>query len=146
MLSPPKQLDEIQPNLVCELLTWMGRAMSNFFWPRPPGALRRSQKVKYHLISIFKSISKIFLPNFVRGLTNERYRTMVSLVKSDTNPSFWPVKRTCNYLRIFWKPSTKLTHIDSDDDVSWAVNIMFIPAVSINQKREHCHLNHCCSD
>ena len=26
MLSPPKPLDKIQPNLVCELLTWMGRA------------------------------------------------------------------------------------------------------------------------
>ena len=37
----------------------MGRATANFFWPRPPGALGRGQKVKYHLISITKSISKI---------------------------------------------------------------------------------------
>ena len=38
MLSPPKPLDEIQPNLVCELLTWMGRATSNFFFgPAPWG-------------------------------------------------------------------------------------------------------------
>ena len=49
----------------------MGRASSNFFWPRP----LRGQKVKYHLISITKSISKIFIPNFVCVLTNERYKT-----------------------------------------------------------------------
>ena len=40
----------------------------------PPGALGRGQKVKYHLISITKSISKIFIPNFVCVLTNERYK------------------------------------------------------------------------
>ena len=45
-----------------------------FFGP-PPGALGRGQKVKYHLISITKSISKIFKPNFVCVLTNERYIT-----------------------------------------------------------------------
>ena len=33
------------------------------------------QKIKYHLISITKSISKIFVPNFVCVLTNERYKT-----------------------------------------------------------------------
>ena len=42
---------------------------------RPPGALGRGQKVKYHFISITKSISKIFIPNFVCVLTNERYKT-----------------------------------------------------------------------
>ena len=40
----------------------------------PPGALGRGQKVKYHLISNTKSISKIFIPNFVCVLTNERYK------------------------------------------------------------------------
>ena len=53
----------------------MGRATSNFFWPRPPGALGRGQKVNYHLISITKSISKFFIPNFVHVLTNERCKT-----------------------------------------------------------------------
>ena len=53
----------------------MGRATSNFFLAPPPGALGRGQKVKFHLISITKSISKIFIPNFVCVLTNERYRT-----------------------------------------------------------------------
>ena len=49
--------------------------VKNFFWVPPPGALGRDQKVKYHLISITKSISKIFIPNFVCVLTNERYKT-----------------------------------------------------------------------
>ena len=40
-----------------------------------PGALGRGHKVKYHIISITKSISKIFIPNFVCVLTNERYKT-----------------------------------------------------------------------
>ena len=46
-----------------------------FFWGLTPGALGRGQKVKYHLISITKSISKIFVPNRVCVLTNERYKT-----------------------------------------------------------------------
>ena len=53
----------------------MGRATSNFFLAPPPWALGRGQNVKYHLISITKSISKIFIPNFVCVLTNERYKT-----------------------------------------------------------------------
>ena len=40
----------------------------------PPGALGRGQKVKYYLISITKSISKIFILNFVCS-TNESYKT-----------------------------------------------------------------------
>ena len=40
-----------------------------------PWALGRGQNVKYHLISITKSISKICIPNFVCVLTNERYKT-----------------------------------------------------------------------
>ena len=43
------------------------------FLAPPPGALGRGQKVKC-LISITKSISKIFIPNFVCVLTNERYK------------------------------------------------------------------------
>ena len=44
----------------------------------PPGALGRGQKVKYHLFSITKSISKIFIPNFVCVLTNKRYKTYLT--------------------------------------------------------------------
>ena len=50
------------------------RNIKNFLAPSP-GALGRGQKVKYHLISITKSISKFFIPNFVCVLTNERYKT-----------------------------------------------------------------------
>ena len=46
-----------------------------FFLALPPGAQERGQKIKYHLISITKSILKIFIPNFVCVLTNERYKT-----------------------------------------------------------------------
>ena len=53
----------------------MGHATSNFFGAPPPGALGRGQKVKYHFISITKSVSKIFIPNFVCVLTIERYKT-----------------------------------------------------------------------
>ena len=42
-----------------------GACNGNFFFAQPPGALGRGQKVKYHLISITKSISKIFIPNCV---------------------------------------------------------------------------------
>ena len=48
------------------------RNVKNFLAP-PPGALGRGQKVKYHLISITKSISKIFIPNFVCVLA--KYKT-----------------------------------------------------------------------
>ena len=52
-----------------------GACNVKLFFAPPPGALGRGQKVKYHLISITKSISKIFIPNFVCVLTNERYTT-----------------------------------------------------------------------
>ena len=47
MLSPPKPLDRIQPNLVNGLLTQVGRARACLFLAPPPGALGRGQKVKY---------------------------------------------------------------------------------------------------
>ena len=50
-----------------------GACNGKFFLAQPPRALGRGQNVKYHLISITKSISKIFIPNFVCVLTNERY-------------------------------------------------------------------------
>ena len=53
----------------------MGRATAKKILAPPPGALGRGQKVKYHLISITMSILKIFIPNFVCVLTNERYKT-----------------------------------------------------------------------
>ena len=52
-----------------------GACNVKLFLAPPPGALGRGQKVKYHLISITKSIAKIFIPNFVCVPTNERYKT-----------------------------------------------------------------------
>ena len=43
--SPHKPLDEIQPNLVCELLTWMGHAAVHF--GPAPWALGTGQKIKF---------------------------------------------------------------------------------------------------
>ena len=51
-------------------------------------ALLRYQKVKCHLISITKSISKIFVPIFVCILTNEIYKTY------QTGFSFCPLDHT----------------------------------------------------
>ena len=48
-----------------------GACNVKLFLAPPPGALGRGQKVKYHLISITKSISKMYIPNFVCVLTNE---------------------------------------------------------------------------
>ena len=39
-----------------------------------PGALGKGQNVKYHLNSSTKSILKVFIPNIVCVLTNERYK------------------------------------------------------------------------
>ena len=52
-----------------------GACNVKLFLAPPPGAEGRGQKVKYHLSSITKSISKIFIPNFVCVVINERYKT-----------------------------------------------------------------------
>ena len=73
--GPKFFFSKIQPDLVFELLKSMAHVTTQYFWSPPPGTLGRGQKVKYHKISIIKSISKIFKPNFVCLLTNERYKT-----------------------------------------------------------------------
>ena len=85
-----------------------------------PGALGRGQKVKYHLISITKSISKIFIPNFVCVLTNEIYKTYqtgFSFCRLDHAPG-WDfgalgVSRGSNY---FFKHGYVAYQIDGDDE------------------------------
>ena len=64
-LSPPKPLDELPTRMAC--------STAQFFEPHPLGPWG-AKKVKYHLISITKSISKIFKPNIVCLFTNERYK------------------------------------------------------------------------
>ena len=53
----------------------MNGACNGIFFAPPTGALGKGQMVIYHLISITKSISKMFIPNFVCVLTNERNKT-----------------------------------------------------------------------
>ena len=53
----------------------MNGACMAFFFTSLPGALGRGQMVNYHLISFTRSISKIFIPNFVCVLPNEIYKT-----------------------------------------------------------------------
>ena len=51
-LSPPKPLDGIQPNLVCELLTCMGHATAQFFWQGPLGpwgGAKRSNIIQFQI-------------------------------------------------------------------------------------------------
>ena len=52
----------------------MGCATAKFVLAQSHGGLGRGQKVKYDLISITKSISNIFIPNFMCVLTDERYK------------------------------------------------------------------------
>ena len=63
----------------CVCVAHMNEACKGtFFWPRPLGpwgGAKRSNIIKYHKISISKSISNIFKPNFVCLLTNGRYQT-----------------------------------------------------------------------
>ena len=49
--------------------------MQQHFLAPPRGALGRGQKVKHHLVSTTKSISKMIIPNFVIVLTNEDNKT-----------------------------------------------------------------------
>ena len=99
----------------------MGRATSNFFLAPPPGALRRGQKVKYHLISITKSISKIFLPNFVCVLTNEDTKH----IRRDFHSVPWVMPQGWDFgvqgvprgsIFFFFKHGHVVYQIDGDDE------------------------------
>ena len=70
MLTPPKPLDEFN-EIWCVSYSHEWGVQRQLFLAPPPGALGRGQKVKYHIISITKSILKFFIPNFVYVLTNE---------------------------------------------------------------------------
>ena len=61
-LSPPKPLDRIQPNLVCELLTLMGHATAHFLAP-PPGVLggvKRSNIIQFQFQRFFDQTVFVF--------------------------------------------------------------------------------------
>ena len=102
-----------------------------FFAP-PPGALR-GQKVKYHLISITKSISKICIPNVVCVLTNERYKTY------QTGFSFCPLSHAQGVGLwgaggaqgvIFFKHGHVVYQIDGDDEQN-RIQVKFYPRVKL---------------
>ena len=71
MLSPPKPLDEIQPNFVSELLI----CNSTIILAPPPGVLRSGKKGQISLNFNYKVNFMVFKPNFVNLLTNKRYIT-----------------------------------------------------------------------
>ena len=64
LLSPPKPLEKFNQIWCASYLHEWGMQRQFFLCPAPWGPVEGS-KVKYHLISITKSISKIFVPNFV---------------------------------------------------------------------------------
>ena len=74
MLSPPKPSDTIQPNLVCELLTYMRLATAHDVWPYHVGP-GEGPKSHISLNYIYKVNFEIFIPNFVCVLTNRIYKT-----------------------------------------------------------------------
>ena len=78
-LSPPETVDEIQPNLLCEL--W--RATACIFWPRSWArwGKKMSNIIKFQLKVNFKD----FKPNFVCLLTNKRYKH----IKKDFHSGAW---------------------------------------------------------
>ena len=97
---------------------WEAQLKKNF-WPAP-GALERGQKVKYHLISITKSISKIFIPNFVCVLTNERhkaYQTGFSLCSLGHAPGvgLWGAGGAQVVKKVIFKHGHVAYQIDEDD-------------------------------
>ena len=75
MLSPPKPFGRNSTKFGVWVTHINGAHNVKIFLAPPPWSLGRGQKVKHHLISITKSISEIFIPNFVCVLTNERYKT-----------------------------------------------------------------------
>ena len=100
----------------------MGPATSTFFLARPPGAQVGGQKVKYHFntISITKSISRIFIPNLVCVLTNERYKlyqTGFSFCPLGHAPGvgLWGAGGAQGVKKNFFKHGHVVYQIDGDD-------------------------------
>ena len=56
----------------------------------PPGALGRGQKVKYHLISITKSFSKIFIPTLC-------FFSQMKDIRRDFNSVAWVMPQVSDF-------------------------------------------------
>ena len=61
VVSPPKLLDRIQPDLVCSFLTWVGCARAHLFLARPPGEGSRGQiTIQFNYKDNFKNFYATF--------------------------------------------------------------------------------------
>ena len=92
----------------------MGHATAKKILAPPPG---EGQKVSYHLILITKSISKIFMPNFVCVLTNERYKTYQKgflLCRLGHSPGAGGAERVKK--KIFFSHGHVANQIDGDEE------------------------------
>ena len=74
MLFPPKPLDQILPNFVCELLTCMRCATAKKL-ALLPGSSGEGSKGQISFNFNYKVDLKDFYTNFVCVLTNKRYKT-----------------------------------------------------------------------
>ena len=84
-LSPPKPLDKIHPNLLCELLSWMGCATAHSFGPSPwgPGEeVKRSNIIKFQLQSQFKRF-------FNQTLCVNSYMKDIKHIRQDFHLATW---------------------------------------------------------
>ena len=89
-------------------------------------------KVKYHLISITKSISKIFIPNFVCVLTNARYKTYQTafsfcLLGHAPGMGLWAAE---GVKKMFFKHGHVAYQIDGDDKQN-RMQLNFYPRVKL---------------
>ena len=95
------------------------------------------QKVKYHLISITKSIAKIFIPNFVCVLTNKRYKTYqtgFSFCPLGHAPGvgLWGTRGTQGVSQFFFKHGHVAYQIDGDDEQNKMLKL-FHPRVNFGK-------------
>ena len=96
-----------------------GMQRQKIFWPCPHGALGRGQKVKYHLISITKSISKILYQTLC--LFSQMKDT--KHIRRDFNSVAWVMPQRsdfgalgCRGGQFFFKHGHVAYQIDGDDE------------------------------
>ena len=77
--------------------------------PGPCGGAKRSNIIKHHKISITKSVSKIFKPNLVCFLTNERYKTY----QTGFHLAAWVMRKAWD-LGVPWGVKNKFSEIQPD--------------------------------
>ena len=100
-----------------------GACNVKLFLAPPPGVLRRGQKVKYHLISITKSISKIFYQTLC--VFSQMKDTKISDRIFILTPGAWSCPRggtlgrwgcPSGHKKFFFKHGHVVYQIDGDDE------------------------------